>query len=90
MKQLVEAIDLVIVDVVEHVCEICLRIDAVILAVSMIVMARARVSAPGRRRQIASFFPIPIGRRARAGALLSMATRPSSRNRQNDGQRLRP
>lgn len=32
----------------------------------------------------------PTGRRARSAALLSIATRPSSRNRQNDGHRLRP
>jgi predicted TIM-barrel fold metal-dependent hydrolase len=34
--------------------------------------------------------PLPIGRRARSAELLSIATRPSSRNRQKADQRLRP
>jgi transposase len=55
------------------------------------LMARARVSAPVSAPAKSQFFrPIPMGRRARSVGLLSMATRPSSRNRQNDGQRLRP
>ena len=57
----------------------------------MMVMARARVSAPLSAPAKSRFFlAIPIGRRARSAGLLSMATRPSSGNRLKPGIRLRP
>ena len=80
-----------IVDAVKDIGEVGLRIEAFIFAVSMIVMARASVSAPVSAPAKSQFFrPMPIGRRARSAGLLSMPTRPSSRNRQKDGQRLSP
>jgi len=88
-EQLIEPIDLVVVNAVEHIGQISLRVDAVHLRCSMIVMARAKVSAPVSAPANNQFRrPTPIGLRARSAALLSMATRPSSRNRQSDGHLL--
>ena len=78
-----------IADAGNDVGEIACGSRPFMLAVSMMFMALASVSAPVSAPANSQLrLPIPIGLRARSKALLPMATRPSSSNRQNEGQRV--